>query len=137
MEKAQRLELIANGLITLADDDLIDEDMSVMDLRSIVENNSPMGAASVSYLCGMTMGARIERNHPGEAELYNVKEITAAEYRKTSEAAEPPDPETEADEDQEILALMFNDAIDKLHNGTFDIDQDLQFLKRMNGITGK
>lgn len=69
--------------------------------------------------------------------MEKVKDITAAEYRKTIEAAEPTNPETEADEDQEILALMFNDAVDKLTNGTFDIDQDLQFLKRMNGITGK
>ncbi len=83
MEKAKMLQRIASVLFSVADDEVLEGDLSPLELREIVENDSPLNAVTFAYMCGMTMGARIERKNPGKADLYHEpEEITAADYKK-------------------------------------------------------
>ena len=136
MEKTKELQKIAKYLMGYGDG--TEGDLSPLELREIVENDSPLNAAVYAYMCGMTVGARIERHAPGQVDLYHEpEETTAAEYKKELEKEAPGADQDEIDEDQELLALMFNDAMEKMTSGAFDIEQDVQFLKRVNGITRK
>lgn len=128
MEKIKLMQTVAEALWSVADDDV--GVLSPVELRDIVEGDTPLNAAVSVYMCGTTLGARIERANPCQVELYEPKETTAAEYKKMEAPGEDQDEIT----DNDILFLMFDNALKGLETGETDIKPDVEDLCKRTGV---